>query len=111
MQLIPIKGCECNILGACDANGNRKQNWNKYLSRGVDKFGYVVQNVQNLRYVCEDPESPTILFDEKSKIPLYCAIFMKQTQLKAEGKQKRKKWSRLSTKTAKDNQQRIRTNH
>ena len=111
MQLIPIKGCECNILGAGDANGNRKQNWNKYLSRGVDKFGYVVQNVQNLRYVCEDPESPAILFDEKSKIPLYCAIVMKQTQLKAEGKQKRKKWSRLSTKIAKDNQQRIRTNH
>ena len=101
-----LKGCECNILGACDANGNRKQDWNKYLPLGVDKFGYVVQNVQNLRYVCEDPESPAILFDNNSKIPLYCAIVMNEQQLNAEGKQKRNKRFRLSKKLAKDKQQR-----
>ena len=56
-----LEGCECNILGACDANRNRKQDWNKYLPRGVDQFGYVVPIVQNLPYVCEDPESPAIL--------------------------------------------------
>ena len=56
-----LEGCECNILGACDTNGNQKQDWNKYLPRGADQFGYVVLIVQNLRYVCEDPESQAIL--------------------------------------------------
>ncbi|KAL9984945.1 hypothetical protein ACROYT_G007292, partial [Oculina patagonica] len=78
-----LHGCECNIIDACDAQGNPKPNWAQYLPSGVDKFGYVVQ-VQNLAYLCED-RTVAILFDRNSRIPLYSATVITGLQLSAGG--------------------------
>lgn len=77
-----LQGCECNIMDACDAQGNPKPNWDEHLPLGVDKFGYVVQGAQNLAYLCEDG-TIAILFDGNAKIPLYSAIVMTAQQLLA----------------------------
>ena len=70
-----LQGCECNIMDACDPQGNSQPNWDQHLPSGVNKFGYVVQGAQNLAYLCEDG-TVAILFDGNSKIPLYSATVM-----------------------------------
>ena len=57
-------------MDACNAQGNPRPNWDQYMPSGVVKFGYFVQGVQNLAYLCEDLAVAT-LFDSNSRIPLY----------------------------------------
>ncbi|XP_078357424.1 uncharacterized protein LOC144642334 [Oculina patagonica] len=91
-----LHGCECNIMDACDAQGNPKSNWAQYLPSGVNNFGYVVQGAQKLAYLCEN-RTVAILFDRNSRIPLYAATVMTGQQLSASGQPRPKKF-RQSTK-------------
>ena len=94
-------GCECNIMGACDANGNPKPgldhyNLTGYAPSGLQQFGrFVRRDKQNLAYLCEDGVV-AILYDCENRVPLYAATVMNGNQLNAGYKRPRSDQFRLS---------------
>lgn len=77
-----LAGCECNILGACDVDGLKKNNLNliEHLPEGMHLFGLVEGNSRNLAYLCERREV-AILYDCNNRIPLYAATALNEDQL------------------------------
>ncbi len=74
--------CECNIIDACDAQGNPRPNPAQYLPSGVDNFGFAPQGRRNVMLLCEG-DTVLILYDLNSRIPLYSATVMTGQQLSA----------------------------
>ena len=81
-----FNGCECNIMGACDAQGKPLPNLDfkltDYSPVGLEQFGRFVHNKQNLAYLCENA-AVTILYDCGNRTPLYAATVMNKQQLNA----------------------------
>ena len=80
-------GCECNILGACDINGNKVQGLDNkmtgYAPIGIEQFAYATKQGApnpNLAYLCEG-NTVAILYDCNARIPLYAATVMTAAQL------------------------------
>ena len=76
-----FSGCECNILGACDFEGNPVSGLDNkltgYAPMGIQQF----QNGKNnLAYLCER-QTTTIMYDCDARIPLYSATMMTGDQL------------------------------
>ena len=83
-----FKGCECNILGACDIKGNKvydlDNKFTGYAPKGIQQFQY---GRENLAYLCET-QTTTIMYDCNARIPLYSATMMTGDQLKTRYKRK-----------------------
>ena len=81
-----FRGCECNILGACDINGNKvlygsDNKFTGYAPKGIEQFrNRWFEN--NLAYLCEG-QTTTIMYDCDARIPLYSATMMTEKQLNA----------------------------
>ena len=79
-----FKGCECNILGACNVDGNVNQDNNPtldgYAPSGIEQFAYIKPGGPNLAYLCEGG-TVAILYDCNARIPLYAATVMTAAQL------------------------------
>ena len=81
-----FKGCECNILGACNVDGNVNQDNNPtldgYAPAGIEQFAYIKPGgvIPNLAYLCEGG-TVAILYDCNARIPLYAATVMTGKQL------------------------------
>ena len=84
IQSRSFKDCECNILGACNVDGNVNQDNNPtldgYAPSGIEQFGYVKGGVSNLAYLCEGG-TVAILYDCNARIPLYATTVMTGAQL------------------------------
>ena len=80
-----FSGCECNILGACDIQGNHVTGLDNkltgYAPMGIPQFQY---GPVNFAYLCEG-QTTTILYDCNAKIPLYSATMMTGNQLNTPG--------------------------
>ena len=78
-----FRGCECNILGACDIKGNKvyglDNKFTGYAPKGIQQFhsGFLREN---LAYLCEG-QTTTIMYDCDERIPLYSATMMTGKQL------------------------------
>lgn len=94
-----LAGCECNFLGACDTNGQKKIGLNieDHLPKGLEMYGYVENafSVRNLAYLCEE-NTVAILYDCNSRIPLFSAIAINGRQLNGADGNRPKKQFRLS---------------
>ena len=80
-------GCECNIMGACNARRDPVSGLDYKLTgcspTGVEQFGrFIARDKQNLAYLCHD-DVVAILYDCENRIPLYAATMMDDRQLKA----------------------------
>ena len=79
-----FKGCECNILGACDDLDRPIKGldykFTGYAPIGFEQFSYAKSSV-NLAYLCEGG-AVTILYDCNAKIPLYAATLVNEDQLR-----------------------------
>ena len=78
-------GCACNILGACDSNGNLKPGINprtldNYAPSGLEIFSYGDGLQTNLAYLCEGG-TVAIMYDCNKRIALYAATMMEGAQL------------------------------
>ena len=74
-----FSGCECNILGACNFEGNPVSGLDNkligYAPTGIQQF----QNGENnSAYLCE-AQTTTIMYDCNARIPLYSATMMTST--------------------------------
>ena len=78
-----LSGCECNILGACDIQGNPvsglDKNFTGYAPIGIQQFQ---GGPENLAYLCEE-QTTTIMYDCNARIPLYSATMITGKQLNA----------------------------
>ena len=76
-----FSGCECNILGACDIQGNRvtrlDNEFTGYAPMGIRQFQY---GQENLAFLCEG-KTTTIMYDCNERLPLYSATMMTGNQL------------------------------
>ena len=81
-------GCECNIMGACNAQIHPVPGLDHKLTRcsptGIEQFGGFIARTdkQNLAYLCNDGVV-AVLYDCVNRIPLYSATMMDDKQLKA----------------------------
>ena len=82
-------GCECNIMGGCNALGvpqpGLNAQMNGYAPSGIEQFGYASplnKNNRALVHLCEGG-TMAILYDCNAKIPLYAATVMTGSQIKA----------------------------
>ena len=78
-------GCACNILGACDSNGNLKpginpQTLDNYAPSGLEIFSEGDGLKRNLAYLCEGG-TVAIMYDCNKRIALYAATMMEGAQL------------------------------
>lgn len=82
-------GCECNIMGGCNAHGvpqpGLNAQMNGYAPSGIEQFGYASplnKNNRALVHLCEGG-TMAILYDCNAKIPLYAATVMTGSQIQA----------------------------
>lgn len=77
-----LSGCECNFLGACDAQGTQNVGLNitHHVPSGLKAFGHGPSGTRNLAYLCED-STVAILFDCINRIPIYAATVIAESQL------------------------------
>ena len=81
-------GCECNIMGACNAQIHPVPGLDHKLTRcsptGIEQFGGFITRTdkQNLAYLCNDG-AVAVLYDCVNRIPLYSATMMDDQQLNA----------------------------
>lgn len=80
-----FRGCECNILGACDLNkipvSGLDDGLTGYAPIDMEQFRYSTsENPSNLAYLCEGG-SLTILYDCNAKIALYAATVITGNEL------------------------------
>ena len=82
-------GCECNIFGACDVQGNPKpgldiKTLGGHAPSGLEIFSKDASHNQSLAYLCES-NTVAILYDCNKRIPLYAATVMGGSQLNGAG--------------------------
>ena len=81
-----FRGCECNILGACNLHKMPVSGLNDkltgYAPNGMEQFQYSTpENPSNLAYLCEGG-SISILYDCNAKVALYAATVITGDELK-----------------------------
>ena len=83
-----FKGCECNIMGACDENVKPdldSKTLKKVSPKGME---YLIEGdkeiKRDLAYLCE-AGAVAILYDCNRRIPLYAATLMNEEQLRTGG--------------------------